>query len=133
VTEYLFIYLFIHSFIHSFCQSLRIVMVKLLAFLLGSAQQLPGNSQVDLACYKRCSLAPPLSFLLFLCTFSFPDSLLSLIPFSLSHLPLSPSLHLFLAGLSPPLSACVCVCLCVCVFLCLYSLLNDSRPVPCPK
>jgi hypothetical protein len=54
---------------HSLCEC---ICVPLLALLLGSVQQLPGNSQVCLTHYKRGCLPPPLSLTL----------LFSLTPFS---------------------------------------------------
>jgi hypothetical protein len=89
------------------------------AFLLGSAQQLPGNSQVGLACYERdyltlpCSLCPLLS----LTPFKFPD------PFPFS--PLPPFSPLFLALASPPS-----------LFFILslsLPLLLSQLPFPCPQ
>jgi hypothetical protein len=70
----------------------------LLAFLLGSAPQLPGNSQVYPTHYKRGCLPPPHSLLLFSCFYSFSHTLLPLCPFSLHSPPLL-TLHVFMANL----------------------------------
>jgi hypothetical protein len=89
-----------------------------LAFLLGSAQQLPSNSQVGLAYYRRDCLASPSS------SSQPPHS--SLLLFSLSPLfPLPPSpFHMFLASLLP-------VSLSLSPFFpCLYSLLNSLPMTP---
>jgi hypothetical protein len=84
-------------------------MWSLLAFLLGSTPQLPGNSQVCLIHYKRGCVPSPHSLPLFpFCPFSLP--------------PPPPSLFTFSWSASTPLSACLSVTLSL--LFCLYSLFN---------
>jgi hypothetical protein len=82
----------------------------MLAFLLSSAPQLPGKSQVSLTHYKRGCLPPPLSLVLF--------SSIALFPFYLySPPPLFPPVSI-------PLSLPLCLSL---------SRLLHKLPSPCPK
>jgi hypothetical protein len=72
------------------------VCVSMLAFFLGSAQQLHNNSQVDLAYYRKGTFWPVF--------FAHSDCFLSLTPCFLSLLPPPPSLSPLSPPPSPPLS-----------------------------
>ena len=88
----------------------------MLAFLLGSTQQLPGNSQVGLACYVSVCWVRTPSLLTFL-----SESFLPLTHFSLFPLP-SPTPY-FLTCLSFPLNISPLFPFCLSL---LYSLLNST-------
>jgi len=96
--------------------------VPVLAFILGSVPQLPGNSQVCLTQYKGGCLPLPHSLSLLLFSLSVPSLLIFSLP-ALSPCSCWPLLFF--------LCVCVCVRVCVCLsvslsaFLCLYSLFNS--------